>query len=178
MRRTARASCSRRDPLFLVLQSQFWFVILPEASSGERALCGTGSGRRPRASRIPFRSSHLGTRHLISRTRTPLRGHEQNSGGHPAPQRLPEAPAGSSQTAREPPFERYEPWAKGCLWAYAEPAGGPPDVQDFRQEYTSCVPYRRFPGQESSGGSRDEGVKQRLGKTSYDLASCPHKNTL
>ena len=60
MRRTARASCSRRDPLFLVLQSQFWFVILPEASSGERALCGTGSGRRPRASRIPFRSSHLG----------------------------------------------------------------------------------------------------------------------
>ena len=32
----------------------------------------------------------------------------------------------------EPPFERYEPWAKGCLWAHAEPAGGPPDGWDFR----------------------------------------------
>ena len=38
---------------------------------------------------------------------------------------------------REPPFERYEPWAKGCLWAYAEPAGGPPDGWDFRPKGTA-----------------------------------------
>ena len=45
----------------------------------------------------------------------------------------------------EPPFERYEPWAKGCLWAQAEPAGGPPDGWDFRPKCTTCVPYLRFP---------------------------------
>ena len=49
------------------------------------------------------------------------------------------------QTARKPPFERYEPWAKGCLWAYAEPAGGPPDGWDFRPKSTTWDAYLRFP---------------------------------
>ena len=40
---------------------------------------------------------------------------------------------------------RYEPWAKGCLWAYAEPAGGPPDGWDFRPECTTWDAYSYKP---------------------------------
>ena len=41
-----------------------------------------------------------------------------------APQGLREGRQRAAFRRREPAIERCGPWAKGCLWAWAEPAAG------------------------------------------------------
>jgi hypothetical protein len=66
--------------------------------------------------------------------------------------------------------------AKGCLWACAQSAGGPPNGWDFRYASISWEAYMRFSAQADSRGFLAERTRKRTLVCSHHTSNAHHRH--